>query len=137
MSIFNHEIKCSLCAKPFKSANGVVFEDGVCICGSCLERIGIAAGFEKTREEKRREEVNRVVSSGMTPKAIKKELDRFVVGQEQAKKVLSVAANNHHKRLVLNDKGIQKSNIMLIGPSGSGKSTTLAALIDKINTGGN
>lgn len=133
MSIFDHELMCNLCKKPFKSANGVAFEDGVCVCGSCVERIGVASGFERTRDEKRREKVNRVADSKMTPKAIKKELDRFVVGQEQAKKILAVAANNHHKRLMLNDKGIQKSNIMLIGPSGSGKThlmRTLAKILD-------
>ena len=133
MSIFDYEVKCSLCKKPFKSSNGVVFEDGVCVCGSCLERIGSAAGYEKSRAEERREAVNRVAASDMTPKAIKEELDRFVVGQEQAKKVLAVAAYNHEKRIALGDKGIQKSNIMLVGPSGSGKThlmKTLAKILD-------
>jgi len=132
-SIFELEKTCKVCEKPFKVALGTVFEDGTCICDKCIERIGNAAGMSKTQAEKRREDVESVASSGMTPKDIKEKLDRFVVGQEQAKKILAVAAYNHKKRLALNDTGIQKSNVMLIGPSGSGKThlmKTLAKILD-------
>lgn len=72
-------------------------------------------------------------SSGMTPRQIHRELDRFVIGQEAAKKVLSVAVYNHHKRLHDKSGLIKKSNILLAGPSGCGKTLlarTLAGVLD-------
>ena len=55
------------------------------------------------------------------PKEIKRQLDRYVVGQEQAKELLAVASYNHYKRINLNDPDIQKSNILLMGQTGCGK----------------
>lgn len=67
-----------------------------------------------------------------TPKELKAHLDKFVIGQEEAKKTISVAVYNHYKRIVLNDSGldvpIQKSNIMLAGPTGSGKTLMLKTI---------
>lgn len=65
------------------------------------------------------------------PSSVKRKLDEYIVGQEQAKKIISVAAYNHMKRIVLNDKGLQKSNILLMGPTGSGK-TLIARTLGKI-----
>lgn len=133
MSIFDMQCTCRVCGKPFSLNNGAVFENGEGVCSPCGDKVANAMGYTKSKGETRREQVEHVTSDAMTPRAIKAELDRFVVGQEQAKKVLSVAAYNHHKRLSLNDKGIQKSNVMLIGPSGSGKThlmKTLAKILD-------
>ena len=70
------------------------------------------------------------------PHKIKASLDEYVIGQERAKKVMSVAVYNHYKRVAtdtMDEIEIEKSNMLMIGPTGSGKSTTLAAIIDKIN----
>lgn len=67
-----------------------------------------------------------------TPKELKEHLDKFIIGQDEAKKTISVAVYNHYKRIVLNDSGvdvpIQKSNIMLAGPTGSGKTLMLKTI---------
>ncbi len=67
------------------------------------------------------------------PQMIKRFLDRFVVGQEEAKKVLSVAAYNHYKRLQIKDDDIQKSNVMLVGPTGCGKTHLVKTLARALN----
>lgn len=134
MSIFDLKGICRVCQKEFALNDGAVFDDdNKSVCSCCGDKVAKAMGYSKNKGEMRREEVESVAKDSMTPKAIKEQLDRFVVGQEQAKKVLSVAAYNHHKRLQLNDKGIQKSNVMLVGPSGSGKThlmKTLARILD-------
>lgn len=67
-----------------------------------------------------------------TPKELKEHLDKFVIGQDDAKKTISVAVYNHYKRILLNDSGvtvpIQKSNIMMAGPTGSGKTLMLKTI---------
>lgn len=136
MGIFNLKGTCRICGKEFDLNSGAVLEkngEKAMVCPSCGDSVALAMGYGKTKGETRREHVESISTDTMTPKAIKAELDRYVVGQEQAKKVLSVAAYNHHKRLQLNDKGIQKSNVMLVGPSGSGKThlmKTLARILD-------
>lgn len=75
-----------------------------------------------------------------TPKKIKKELDKYVVGQEKAKKILSVSIYNHYKRVLCTDNPneknsieLKKSNILLIGPTGSGKTLLAETLAKKLN----
>lgn len=134
MNMFDLKGTCRICGKEFALSDGVVFDgDNKSVCSCCGDKVAKGMGYMKTKAETRREDVESVAKDTMTPRAIKEQLDRFVVGQEQAKKVLSVAAYNHHKRLQLNDKGIQKSNVMLVGPSGSGKThlmKTLARILD-------
>jgi ATP-dependent Clp protease ATP-binding subunit ClpX len=127
---------CSFCRKSASDV-GLLVEGpaGVYICGECVD---LAQSI--LEQEKRRRGVNRTaVKKIPSPRAIREHLDQYVIGQERAKKVLSVAVHNHYKRLSLRDEGIgsdveiEKSNILLIGPTGSGKTLlarTLARILD-------
>ena len=124
------DLSCSFCGKGRKEVKKLIAGPTVYICDECIELCNdiIAEEFEK--EENR----NRY---SMVPKPfeIKKFLDEYVVGQERAKKVLSVAVYNHYKRINsridLDGVELQKSNIVLIGPTGCGK-TLLAQTLARI-----
>lgn len=102
---------------------------GVCICEDCIQ-----AGFQSIHSPHR---VNTYKhNTKMTPKEIKDELDKYIIGQEDAKVAMSVAVYNHYKRMDINaesDVILGKSNVMLLGPTGSGKTLiaqTIAKLLD-------
>jgi ATP-dependent Clp protease ATP-binding subunit ClpX len=104
------------------------------ICESCVEML-----FSVVQEQKRRSHGETLFKGGKvpTPRQIKKGLDRYVIGQEKAKKIISVAVHNHYKRLLSRfDSGgveLDKSNVLLIGPTGCGKTLlarTLARILD-------
>ena len=124
------DLSCSFCGKGRKEVKKLIAGPTVYICDECIELCNdiIAEEFEK--EESR----NRY---SMVPKPfeIKKFLDEYVIGQERAKKVLSVAVYNHYKRINsridLDGVELQKSNIVLIGPTGCGK-TLLAQTLARI-----
>ena len=106
-------------------------QDGAYICDEC-----ISLCTEILEEEMEDEEIEEVKSSInlLKPIQIKEFLDEYVIGQEEAKKVLSVAVYNHYKRVTADkdlDVELQKSNIIMIGPTGSGK-TYLAQSLAKI-----
>ena len=131
---FDGEIRCSFCNKSQNQVKKLIAGPaGVYICDECVEIC------EDILEEELEEEEETVLQEQdiklLKPKEIKAFLDDYVIGQEQAKKVLSVAVYNHYKRVTApkdtNDVELQKSNIIMIGPTGSGK-TYLAQTLAKI-----
>ena len=125
---------CSFCGKSQKEVKKLIAGPGVYICDECIELCN-----DIIAEEREREESTKVQLSVPKPVDIKAFLDDYVIGQEKAKKTLSVAVHNHYKRINFmkggrskkEDVEISKSNILLIGPTGSGK-TLLAQTIAKI-----
>ncbi|AEG02611.1 ATP-dependent Clp protease ATP-binding subunit ClpX [Methylomonas methanica] len=123
---------CSFCGKSQNEVRKLIAGPSVYVCDECVELCNDIIRDELLEDEK-------AVGNGALPKPkeIKLELDNYVIGQEKAKRILSVAVYNHYKRLRSNSKKsdveLAKSNILLIGPTGSGKTLlaeTLARLLD-------
>ncbi|MDC0831729.1 ATP-dependent protease ATP-binding subunit ClpX [Geitlerinema sp. CS-897] len=150
---YDSHLKCSFCGKSQEQVRKLIAGPGVYICDECVDLCneildeelydsGATAPQPTPRSEppERRRPRSAKLSLGQIPKPmeIKRYLDEHAIGQEEAKKVLSVAVYNHYKRLSVNqaaqgsdDIELQKSNILLIGPTGCGK-TLLAQTLAKI-----
>ncbi|WP_323587125.1 ATP-dependent Clp protease ATP-binding subunit ClpX [Aliarcobacter butzleri] len=125
---------CDFCGAADTKDNPVITGDNACICKSCVNAAhDIMNGNIITENDKKDEELKEIKIK--TPQELKNILDEYVIGQERAKKVLSVAVYNHYKRIfrqkeINDDIELNKSNVLLIGPTGSGK-TLLAQTISK------
>ena len=127
--------QCSFCRKAQAEVKRLVAgPDRVFICDECVALCEQIISDEKPEPQK---ETTGPKTNGLNPRWIHKQLDEYVVGQERAKRVLSVAVYNHYKRVWSNqersDIELQKANILLLGPAGSGKTLlaqTLARILD-------
>ena len=129
-------VRCSFCGKAQENVRKIVAGPGVYICDECIELCNSIIEAELYEDDKAGYTLNEL-NNIPSPKEIKKILDDYVIGQEEAKKTLSVAVYNHYKRIAheevqnKDDVEIQKSNILLLGPTGCGK-TLLARTLAKI-----
>ena len=127
------QLRCSFCGKSQDKVQRMIAGPGVCICNECVDLCQAVLEDEPAAAQRRpaAEEVELAIPK---PGEIKRFLDEYVVGQDQAKRALSVAVYNHYKRIFFGSEGdveLQKSNIMLLGPTGVGK-TLLAQSLARV-----
>ena len=135
-----NDLRCSFCGKPQSQAKRLIAGNGVYICDTCVE---LCMNIIEDEDALQRGKVAAKRSGGEEekvlpkPQEIKKMLDEYVIGQDDAKMTLAVAVYNHYKRIFFNsdDSGVEvaKSNVLLLGPTGVGKTylaQTLAKLLD-------
>jgi len=122
-------LRCSFCGKSKESVKKFISGPNVYICNECISLCNEILAEEEDREAAAQ------IAEVLSPVEIKDVLDEYVIGQEQAKKSLAVAVDNHYKRInhssLIDDVEIDKSNIMLLGPTGVGK-TLLAQTLARM-----
>lgn len=135
----DNEVRCSFCGKPQSQAKRLISGNGVYICDECVELCMDIISDEDSLHRGRPQPKNKPRAEMVLPKPqeIKKQLDEYVIGQDEAKMTLAVAVYNHYKRIFFSgeDGGVEiaKSNVLLLGPTGVGKTylaQTLAKLLD-------
>ena len=131
-------IRCSFCGKPQSLVNRLIAGNGAYICDECVRLCTSIIDEAMPRENDQEHAGESALSMERLPKPaeIRKNLDEYVIGQERAKIVLSVAVYNHYKRILhggRNNVELQKSNILLIGPTGSGKTLFAQTLAKMLN----
>ncbi|MCI8590586.1 MAG: ATP-dependent Clp protease ATP-binding subunit ClpX [Clostridiales bacterium] len=134
----NDQPRCSFCGRTEEQVLFLIpSPTGACICDGCIDACNELIYAETHLPDKNKQDVGLTLSTLPKPKEIKAALDEYVIGQNAAKKALSVAVYNHYKRILSKEKGqnengveIQKSNVLLLGPTGVGK-TYLAQTLAK------
>ena len=130
----SHTLKCTFCGKSSSSTRTLIqAREGQCICSECVGRCNKLLGNRVQAPQQAGDDLQGLDLQNLpTPHELKEHLDEYVIGQDDAKKVLSVAVYNHYKRLrhqqEKKDVELAKSNILLIGPTGSGKTLLVQTL---------
>ena len=125
----NEPLRCSFCGRSELEVRNLIVQDGASICDNCVKACNEIIARDQMESPDSGERL-------LSPQEIKDRLDEYVIGQHEAKKILSVAVHNHYKRVFYadalgHDVELEKSNILLVGPSGSGK-TLLAKTLAKV-----
>ena len=128
-------LTCSFCGRSELEVRNLIVQDGASICDKCVKACNDIIARDQVESTEGDERL-------LSPQEIKDRLDQYVIGQHEAKKILSVAVHNHYKRVfyadALGDDGVEleKSNILLVGPSGSGKSFHMNSVVRQLHEQG-